>query len=147
MERFKVVEKVRGKARPRVTRYRTFTPKETKAYESLVRGIYLSEIGKKFNGRVAVFVDVYRALPKSRPKKVESEPDTIKPDCDNIGKIVLDALNGVAYNDDGQVTCLLVVKHDRTRTDERIEVSIGEYSSIAVLAKMIISAFRGYLAQ
>lgn len=92
-------------------------------------------------------MDVCRALPKSRPKKVESEPDTIKPDCDNVGKIVLDALNGVAYDDDGQVTCLLVVKHDRTRTDERIEVSIGEYGSIAVLAKMIISAFRGYLAQ
>lgn len=147
MERFKVAEKVRGKARPRVTRYRAFTPKETKTYESLVRGIYLSEVGKKHNGRVAVFVDVYRALPKSRPKKVESEPDTIKPDCDNIGKIVLDALNGVAYDDDGQVTCLLVVKHDRTRTDERIEVSIGEYGSISVLAKMIISAFRGYLVE
>lgn len=33
-----------------------------------------------------------------------------KPDCDNIAKIVLDALNGLAYDDDSQVTDLEVHK-------------------------------------
>ena len=37
-------------------------------------------------------------------------PCTIKPDCDNIAKIVLDALNGLAYDDDSQVTELEVHK-------------------------------------
>ena len=34
-----------------------------------------------------------------------------KPDIDNIAKAVLDALNGVAYGDDNQVTALEVSKH------------------------------------
>ena len=36
---------------------------------------------------------------------------TKKPDIDNIVKIVLDSLNGVAYIDDSQVVALLVEKH------------------------------------
>jgi Holliday junction resolvase RusA-like endonuclease len=36
---------------------------------------------------------------------------TKKPDCDNIAKIVLDALNGIAFHDDSQVSCLTVHKH------------------------------------
>ena len=35
---------------------------------------------------------------------------TKKPDCDNIAKIVLDALNGIAYHDDAQVAELTVIK-------------------------------------
>lgn len=35
---------------------------------------------------------------------------TKKPDCDNIAKICLDALNGVAYFDDSQVVQLVVNK-------------------------------------
>ena len=35
---------------------------------------------------------------------------TKKPDCDNIAKICLDALNGLAYVDDSQVVCLSVSK-------------------------------------
>ncbi len=33
-----------------------------------------------------------------------------KPDCDNIAKIILDALNGLAYDDDAQVVKLYVEK-------------------------------------
>ena len=33
-----------------------------------------------------------------------------KPDCDNIAKIILDALNGLAYDDDAQVVQLSVKK-------------------------------------
>lgn len=66
-------------------------------------------------------------MPKSRPKKALSEPDTYKPDVDNIGKVVLDALNGVAYLDDKQVTLLRVRKMPRVRgMDERIRITVGE---------------------
>ena len=35
---------------------------------------------------------------------------TKKPDADNIAKIIMDALNGVAYEDDRQVVELIVRK-------------------------------------
>lgn len=35
---------------------------------------------------------------------------TVKPDTDNIAKSILDALNGIAYNDDKQVVTLIVQK-------------------------------------
>jgi len=46
-------------------------------------------------------------------------------DLDNVAKSVLDGLNGIAYQDDGQVVELLVKKHKVTNTaDERVEIEI-----------------------
>lgn len=64
---------------------------------------------------VTLRVETYRELPKSRPKSVDEEPDTYTPDVDNISKLLLDALNGVAWVDDAQVNRLLAYKHDRVR--------------------------------
>lgn len=64
---------------------------------------------------VGVVIQTFRELPKSRPKRVSSEPDVYKPDADNVAKLVLDALNGVAWADDSQVMSLHVVKSPRTR--------------------------------
>lgn len=64
---------------------------------------------------VIVTVDVYRPLPESRPRRVRSEPDTFKPDADNVAKLVMDALNGLAWVDDAQVVDLHVRKHPRAR--------------------------------
>lgn len=51
--------------------------------------------------------------------------DTQKPDADNDAKLVLDALNGVAWDDDQQVTDLHVIKRDRTRgTAPRMLITI-----------------------
>jgi Holliday junction resolvase RusA-like endonuclease len=43
--------------------------------------------------------------PKSHSKirRARAEPKTSRPDIDNLVKLGLDALNGVAYIDDGQV--------------------------------------------
>lgn len=55
-------------------------------------------------------------IPKSASKKCKVEMmagrvlPTKKPDTDNIAKIVLDALNGLAYPDDKQVVELQVLK-------------------------------------
>lgn len=38
------------------------------------------------------------------------EPYTHKPDADNVAKAVLDALNGLAYEDDSQVQELVIIK-------------------------------------
>ena len=37
-------------------------------------------------------------------------PHNKKPDCDNMGKICLDALNGIAYPDDAQISSLYITK-------------------------------------
>ena len=65
-------------------------------------------------------------MPKNKPKRVESAPDTITPDVDNIAKAVLDALNGVAFADDSYVVELLVEKTPRTRTTERMEITVEQ---------------------
>jgi hypothetical protein len=68
---------------------------------------------------VAVRIDTYRKLPKSTPKRVESQPDTVggkdSSDLDNTIKLVLDGLNGSAWVDDCQVTRIVAERHDRTR--------------------------------
>ncbi len=67
------------------------------------------------DGQVSVCVLCCMPMPKGAPKRVESMPFTRKPDADNVAKSVLDALNGVAWLDDAQVTHLSVRKLERRR--------------------------------
>nr|DAJ52248.1 MAG TPA: Endodeoxyribonuclease RusA [Caudoviricetes sp.] len=75
---------------------------------------------------VIVTIDVYRPLPDGRPRCVRSEPDTYKPDADNVAKLVMDALTGVAWADDSQVVDLHVRKHPRVRGQaERMDITVA----------------------
>jgi len=60
-------------------------------------------------GPVAVFLDVYR--PRRRG------------DLDNILKATIDALNGIAYRDDDQVTEIHAQRYEDKRAP-RVEVSV-----------------------
>ncbi len=105
--------KIRGKGRPRFARGRTYTPKETHDYEKLVAENYK---GLKYEGAVSVDIKAVYPIPKSYTKKraqsiLEGNEEPVKkPDIDNIAKIILDGLNGVAYDDDTQVVDLKVRK-------------------------------------
>ena len=129
---FYVFGKVRGKGRPSFTRCgHAYTPKPTRDYEMAIREAFENAPGRPpepFSGPIAVCIMTYRQLPKSTPKSVSSEHDTHKPDIDNVAKIVLDALNGVAWEDDAQVVSLTVSKLKRTRSPERMSVSITEFN-------------------
>lgn len=119
------------KRRPRFGNGRVYEDPRNTQQERLVRQAWESQTGGWSAGEspVVVRIDVHRALPNGRPKRIESEPDARKPDADNIAKSVLDALNGAAYEDDKQVVALVVVKHDRRRRDGdvmRIEVTKWE---------------------
>ena len=46
----------------------------------------------------------------ARPRSVKREEPTVKPDLDKLVRAVLDALTGVGYNDDAQVTRLVARK-------------------------------------
>lgn len=108
-----------GKGRPRFTRSgRTYTPRNTSDYEEHVRtcfkGVFLD--WKPAGGCVNMSLNVNCKIPESWPKwkKLKAASGclkpTVKPDLDNVAKIILDALNGVAYVDDKNITCLHVEK-------------------------------------
>lgn len=127
-----VVEgKIRAKARPRFNTKtgRAFTTKDTINYESWVRLCYQEQCNKFFASYVRADITVYHKVPKSYSKAKLSDirkhklyPDK-KPDVDNIAKIVLDSLNGIAYDDDKQVIELVVIKR-YTEDKERLEINI-----------------------
>lgn len=127
----RLVGKVRGKPRPRfstVNGYpKAYTPKSAHQYEKQIATEYKHQNGVFCDGETAVRIDVFRAMPKSRPKKLLQEPDVFKPDVDNIAKSVLDALNGVAWKDDAQITELHVIKHPRTHRDTDVmHITVSE---------------------
>lgn len=110
---------VQGKARPRFTRGgHTYTPTSTRVAEEAVAAEWQAKSGglvAPAHVPVTVEIVIERELPKGRPKYLRRESDTFKPDIDNVAKLVLDALNGVAWADDAQVTRLYVRKADRKR--------------------------------
>ena len=129
MPKFEYYGPVMGQARPRFTRAgRIYDPLAMKRHKAAIAAAYSEQVGVKFEGvPLAVSVHAYKALPKRTPKRVTRKPWTEKPDADNIGKAVLDALNGVAWADDSQVVQFEVVKHDRTRhVAEGLNVYIRE---------------------
>lgn len=64
---------------------------------------------------VRLKIEVYTPLAQSAPKDTVSMPHVKKPDLDNVVKLVLDALNGVAWDDDQQVNCIFAKKLERRR--------------------------------
>ena len=124
---FTVYATVLGKPRPRFSDGRCYTPKKFVDYEREIAKEYLRAGGKKTANPVEVEIFIFRELPKSRKKSINSEVDIFKPDIDNIIKIILDGLNGVAYVDDTQVISVKATKADRQRDlKEGIKVKIKE---------------------
>ena len=125
-----------GKARPRVAHGHAYTPAATREYEARVRAAWRASGGGSFaqEAPVAALIAVYHPIPASASKKDrENMAQNIilpmkKPDADNIAKIVLDALNGLAYQDDRQVVRLEVVK--RYAPDPCVKVALSEAADI-----------------
>ena len=125
----------KGKARPRFSNtrngVRTYTPYKTALYENMVSWTYVQEAGNiKFEGNIKANIKAFFSIPKSTSKKKREEMEkeltmyAHKPDTDNIAKIILDSLNGIAYDDDRQITELHVTKH--YSKEPRVEVELTE---------------------
>lgn len=88
-----------GKARPRVTRFVTYTPKKTLEYENRIRhyaSLYnLAPITDQCSLKISAYFSVPKYYSKKRKANCLSglEKPTKKPDIDNVAKSVLDALN------------------------------------------------------
>ncbi len=134
-----------GKGRPRFTtrggHARTYTPEATLTYESWIKVTAMQALAEltswNRNGQFRLDIRAYFTVPKSKPKtfkemalRGEIDP-TIKPDIDNIIKSICDALNGILWHDDSQVThivagkqygaedCVQVFVHNTTSPNDR----------------------------
>lgn len=110
---FLVPGPITGKARPRMnTRTgKAYTPSKTKKYEYEIKQWFINKYPnfKTLETRLKIQIIAYYDIPKSTTKKQAEKMErqiispTKKPDIDNIAKIVLDALNKLAYKDDTSV--------------------------------------------
>ena len=133
---FTVKGEPKGKGRPRFTKNgHVYTPAETSNYETLVGLSYRNSArGHKFTAPVRVTIRAYHKPPKGKSKKVVEDMlnghilPTKKPDADNIAKIVLDALNKVAWEDDTQVVEMMVAK--RYAEEPMVAVTIEEIDAL-----------------
>ena len=124
-----------GKQRPKFSRagqgVKTYTPDETVSYENMVKFIY-QNVAKGFmfpdKAQLSVEITAYYAIPKSTSKKKTAEMlagtirPTKKPDFDNIGKIICDSLNKIAYHDDSAIVEAQV--HKFYGENPRVEVTL-----------------------
>lgn len=112
---FKVNEEPVAKARPRFTRTgHAYTPKKTNDYEESIRFAFMSQTCERmpiYPKGVPLKVQALfaKSVPKSYTKKKREAClngdllPTGKADLDNYLKAVLDALNGLAFEDDSQI--------------------------------------------
>lgn len=119
---FTVPGALKGKGRPRFARSGnriiTYTPPDTVAYENLIAAKAKEAMRgqRPMEGGVYLTVAVDYPVPKSWSEKKKIQAliggivPTVKPDVDNILKVVSDALNGVAWKDDAQVIWATVKK-------------------------------------
>jgi Holliday junction resolvase RusA-like endonuclease len=82
------------------------------AYKQAIGLAYVNAGGEVLEGPVSIKIVCWFERPKdhSKRRRQQPEPKTTKPDADNLAKGILDALNEIAYNDDGQVYRLTVEK-------------------------------------
>lgn len=132
--KFTVPGVVVGKQRPKFSRQgpyvRAFTPQKTVNYETLVKMEYFEQCkGQKLTGAIKAEMRFYFPIPKSESKKRQAAMlsgeirHTKKSDIDNCIKSVLDGLNKMAFDDDGQIAEIHAYKFysDNPRAEVALE--------------------------
>ena len=119
-----------AKGRPRFSRGRTYTPRRTKKYEERVAEIARKEMGDKppVKGAIKMTVSAYFQVPSSWPNWKQQAAQTgllghtHRPDLDNLGKSISDALNGIVYEDDSQIVEMNIKKGYAYRNLIEVEI-------------------------
>ena len=110
---FTVAGEPRSKQRARVTARGTYTPAETRQAERVIASAFRKTGCEPFQFPVLVEVHFYNGNKRRR-------------DLDNMAKLVLDALNKVAYADDYQVVELNLRKIHTTPDQARTVINLIE---------------------
>lgn len=128
---FIVEGKPTGKGRPRMNRRtgKAYTPEATKREENRIRRIYYKNVNHYFEGYVKMTIIAYYPIAKSNTKKIKEQKlnntirPNVKPDIDNVIKLIADSILGLAYKDDTQIVELEAKKYysDNPRVEVFIE--------------------------
>lgn len=119
-----------GKGRPRfdMRSGHAYTPDATRKAEDAIKR--LSGHIKSVDRYVQINVTALHAIPSGTSKTLRAQMlagdirPAVKPDADNILKLVLDALNGIAYTDDKQIVSASIEKW--YAMTPRVEIEITE---------------------
>ena len=122
-----------GKGRPRFAKSgHCWTPSKTVMYEQGIKQAYWMKYGARMyaaDKALAVEIVLYYTRPKSMTKKNQLLAQQgllrpiVKPDVDNVIKAILDALNGMAFEDDRQIVQVTCEKwYDTTEENEGFAV-------------------------
>lgn len=131
-QKFTLLGQPVGKGRPRFSsrgRYPVaYTPKATRDYENALKAEAIASGIKMNKGLSGLLVLAHRRIPKSwsakKRKAMDGKRCDTKPDADNILKIVMDALEGIAWKSDQSVAW---VSCEKLWSDNpRIDVIITE---------------------
>ena len=133
---FEIVSEIKTKARPRATiikgHAKIYDPANP-IYENLVKMCYQRDCENVYfekNEPVRATIQAYFKVPENKKKYVQAEIPiacVVHKDLDNIAKIVLDSLNGIAYDDDKQIVSLNVHKY-YTDNKEKVVVLLENES-------------------
>lgn len=120
MIKFEIPGEPKGKGRPKFSRHgkfvKTYTPETTVNYENWVKICFQEAKQKKLTGQLKAFISCRFTIPNSYSNKKKEQAlkgdlrPTKKPDVDNVAKIILDSLNGLAYEDDKNIVSCKVEK-------------------------------------
>lgn len=137
MIEFEVPGKPQGKGRPRFARMgayvKTYTPAETESYENLIKLSCAAVCKNPLPGPLRIVIMAYYPIANSWSNKKKNSAlnhqirPTVKPDYDNVAKVVCDSLNGIAYKDDTQIVEAHAFKYYSERP--RLEVQINEINT------------------
>lgn len=91
-----------AKGRPRLSKGHTYTPQETRDFERALQVVWFANKLPKMPKLPLFLLATFFIKP---PKKLKRIEPMVRPDLDNYLKAFMDALNGLAWDDDGQICC------------------------------------------
>ena len=125
--------KPQPKERPKVYNGHGITPTRTRNYEAMIASLWLQKHYPTLEGAIKVDIEFYYPIPQTWSKKKKEAAErfdivpTVRPDLDNLVKIVLDGLNGIAFEDDKQIA--LIWSQKLYSRNPRTEVYVSRLST------------------
>lgn len=110
----------------------TFTPKEMRSEQAMIKQLAWEVMRRKgikpLTGAVKMVVQTWRQPPKSWSlrKQAAAKWIAVRPDFDNTLKLIADALNRVAYEDDAQIAVGAHFKRYHITRPEAVHIEITE---------------------
>ena len=92
-----------AQARPRKGKYgNIYSPAPANGWKEAIQATFLQKCGRQ-EITEPVFLTIHFFFPKKGVNPHVSKPHTSRPDKDNLEKVIMDALNKLAWKDDSQV--------------------------------------------